>query len=93
MDFHNDAPAQTKDTPNWVAKFIFNKSKNMIERTYKQKDESVLIMMGNIPQVKEFEKDRILIVASQSVLLFENWKCIREYKEHNPTNYYTMTVN
>ena len=33
------------------------------------------------------------MVASQSLLLFENWHCLREYKDNDPQNYYTISLN
>ena len=33
------------------------------------------------------------MVSSQSLLLFENWHCLREYKDNDPCNYYTVSLN
>ena len=57
------------------------------------REESTLVMIGNIPAIDEYQKDRILMVASQSLLLFENWHCLREYKDNDPQNYYTVSLN
>ena len=56
-------------------------------------EQSILVMMGNVPHVEEYKKDRLIMVAAQSLLLFENWHCLREYKDHDPTNFYTVSVN
>ena len=55
------------------------------------KDESILVMLGNVPNIEEFQKEKIIIVSSQSVLLFHNWQCLREYKDEDSTNYYTIS--
>ena len=75
-----------------MAKFIFNKGKSMIEHPKKLKEESVLVMLGNVPNIDEFDEGRIIMVASQSLLLFEKWKCVREYKETNDLNFFTMSL-
>ena len=64
MNYSSEAPSMTKDTPNWVAKFIYDKDEKMIKHPRKFKEESVLIMIGNVPNVLEFEKDRMIMVAS-----------------------------
>lgn len=91
--YTTDLRTKTKDTPNWVAKFRFNQAKNMIEHPDDMNQESVLVMLGNVPQITEYEKDRLILVSSQSLLLFENWHCLREYKDNDPTNYYTVSLN
>ena len=64
----------------------------MIEHPKKLKEESVLVILGNVPNIDEFDEGRIIMVASQSLLLFEKWKCVREYKEPNDLNFFTMSL-
>ena len=91
--YNTDLTTKTKDTPAWVARFRFNKEKNIIEHPKELKEESVLVMLGNVPNIEEYSKNRMILVSSQSLLLLENWHCLREYKDQDPTNYYTVSLN
>ena len=65
----------------------------MIEHPDSMKEESILVKIGNVPNIEEFAKNRLLLISSQSLLLIENWHCLREYKDQDPTNYYTISLN
>ena len=65
--------------------------KKIIEHPADMKDESILIMLGNVPNIEEYDKGKIIIVSSQSILLFEDWTCLKEYRDEDPTNYYTIS--
>jgi hypothetical protein len=73
MNFGSDTQTKTHDTPNWVVKFEFNRNKMMIEDPRQVKQQSVLVMQGNVPNVYEFKHDKMVMIASQSLLLFEDW--------------------
>ena len=64
----------------------------MIEHPKDMSGESILVMLGNVPQVEEYEKDKLVMISSQSLLLLDNWHCQREYKDNDPTNYYTVSL-
>ena len=56
-------------------------------------EESILVMYGDVSKIEEYEKDKLIMVSSQSLLLLENWHCLREYKDNDPTNLYTETLD
>ena len=52
--YNIDITAKTKDTPNWVAKFRFNEKTSLIEHPDDMREESILIMLGNVPAIDEY---------------------------------------
>ena len=52
--YDDNVKTKTQDTPNWIAKFRFNPRKKIIEHPPDMKDESILVMLGNVPNIEEF---------------------------------------
>ena len=91
MNFGSEAQTKTHDTPNWVVKFEFSRKEMMIEDPSKVKQQSVLVMQGNVPKIYEYKPNKMVMIASQSLLLFDNWQCTREYKDRQALNIYYAT--
>ena len=77
------------DTPNWVAKFQFDPEEMQLDDPREVKVKSVLVNRGNVPKVYEYKKNKLVMIASKSVLLFDDFKFVREIKESMVDNFYT----
>ena len=85
-NYDQEVHSKVHDTPNWVAKFRFNATKKLIEHPDDMKEQSILIMLGDVPNMDEYAEDKIIIVSAQSILLLDNWTCIRELKDEDSMN-------
>ena len=70
-----------------VARFSFDKLKNLIKRSTTPND-AVLLNYELATTAIEFTPNKILIAThSSQLLLFEDWNCVRSISDPNPANF------
>jgi len=77
----SDELTKASDTHNWLAKFKFDREKMNIAHPNEVKPDSILIEQGNVPNVYEYDRGKLVVVASQSILLLDDFKPVREIKD------------
>ena len=65
------------------------KGDSFLDMNDEMEDQFVLVE-GNVPQLLEYQQDKILLVVGQALKLYEKWQHIKTIEINLPDNFFTM---